>query len=156
MWYIEDLLRVNEFDAARIREDVIQRFDRPGEILQQMDDWYRELIYRMEIEGIKETGHLDFLTEQVHRLNDFHLNMINDLNEPQYRQAYFAAQPLISELKRKSPPGTTEIEACLNALYLAMMMRMKGKALSDETAEALEIFGNMLALLNVAYMKQRP
>ncbi len=154
MWHIEDLIRAHNFDAERIRKNVIDRFEQPEAVLQQMDEWYRDLIDRMKAEEIEKGGHIGFLTEQVHQLNDFHLNLINDLNEPQYRQAYYAAEPYIAELKKKSAPGLTEIEVCLNALYMVMMMRMKGLSPSAETGAAIETFGNMLALLNSKYMKK--
>ena len=155
MWHIEDLLRANEFDMERVKANVIIRFEQPENVLQQMADWYRNLIDRMKDEEILQSGHLGFLMEQVYQLNDLHLNLINDLNEPQYSQAYQMAQPYISELKKKSAQGTTEIEVCLNALYMLMMMRIKGVTPSGETVAAIETFGNMLALLNVSYKKQQ-
>ncbi len=154
MWHIEDLLRANDFDIDKVRKNVINRFEQPAGVLQQMDDWYGNLIRQMISEDIQKSGHLSFLTEQMHQLNDFHLNLINDLNEPQYRQAYFQAEPYIMELKKKSAPGKTEIEICLNALYMLMMMRIKGVTPSAETIVAIDSFSNMLALLNSKYLKR--
>ena len=151
MWHIEDLLRANGFDIERIKANVINRFEQPEHLSQQMADWYQNLIDRMKEEEILQSGHLGFLTEQIYQLNDLHLNLINDLNEPQYRQAYFIAQPYIAELKKKSTQGITEIEVCLKALYMLMMMRIKGAAPSGETVAAIETFGNMLALLSARY-----
>ena len=128
MWYVEDMIRANRFDLELIKENIVCRFGLPENTLQQMIDWYRGLIDRMKEEELEKSGHLASLTEQVHRMNDFHLNLINDLNEPQYRQAYYLAEPHIAELKTKSAPGATEMEVCLNALYMLMMMRMKGNA----------------------------
>ncbi len=153
MWHIEDLLRANHFDLDQMKANVISRFDQPQEVLQQMSDWYQSLILRMNDEELQKSGHLGFLTEQVHQLNDLHLNLINDLNEPQYRQAYYLAQPYIAELKNKSAAGITEIETCLNALYMLMMMRIKGVAPSAETIAAIDTFSNMLSLLNLQYLK---
>ena len=151
MWHVEDLLRANWFDMEQIKTNVISRFEQPENVLQQMADWYRNLIDRMKDEEILQSGHLGFLEEQVHQLNDLHLNLINDLNEPQYSQVYQLAQPYIAELKNKSAQGTTEIEVCLNALYMLMMMRIKGITPSEETVAAIETFGNMLALLSARY-----
>lgn len=155
MWHIEDLIRANDLDMEKIRQNVIHHFGQSEEVLQQMDNWYRGLIRQMKVEETGNGGHLHFLAEQVHQLNDFHLNLINDLNEPQYRQAYHSAQPYIAELKKKSMPETTEMEVCLNALYMLMMMRIKGIRPAVATAEAIETFGNMLALLNVRYMQRK-
>lgn len=151
MWHIEDLLRANWLDMGQIKQNVISRFEQPEDVLQRMADWYQDMINRMKDEEIQKTGHLAFLTEQVHQLNDLHLHLINDLNEPQYRQAYFTAQPCITELKRKSAPDITEMEVCLNALYMLMMMRIKGITPSIETTAAIETFSNMLALLSAKY-----
>ena len=151
MWHIEDLLRANEFDMERIQMNVIARFEQPDDVLQQMTIWYRKLIDSMKEEEVLQGGHLVFLVEQVHQLNDMHLNLINDLNEQQYSQAYHMAQPYIAELKRKSAQGSTEIEVCLNALYMLMMIRIKGVTPFGETVTALETFSNLLALLSAWY-----
>lgn len=148
MWHIEDMLRANDFDMDRIHRHIISRFEQPSEVLNQMAAWYQRLVDQMRNEEVLTGGHLAFLVEKVHQLNDHHLTLINDLNEPQYRQAYFLAQPYIAELKKRSAPEATEIEVCLNALYMLMMMRIKGTAPSAETTAAIDTFSNMLALLN--------
>ncbi len=153
MWYIEDLIRANNFDVQQIEKTVIDRFEQPESVLREMSNWYRDLIERMKDEETEKGGHLGFLTEQVHQLNDLHLNLINDLNEPKYRRAYFSAEPYITELKKKSAPNATEIEVCLNALYMLMMIRMKGASPSTETVAAIETFGDMLVLLNDKFIK---
>ncbi|MDR1865652.1 MAG: DUF4924 family protein [Bacteroidales bacterium] len=155
MWHIEDLMRAHRFDILQVREHIISRFGQPENVLQQMDEWYGNLIRQMKEEELQAGGHLHELDEQMHQLNDFHLNLINDLNEPDYRQAYHSAQPCIAELKRKSKPGATEIEVCLNALYVLMTMRMKKTCPSAETTEAIERFGRMLSLLNHRYMSRK-
>ncbi|MDR2040683.1 MAG: DUF4924 family protein [Bacteroidales bacterium] len=155
MWHIEDLIRANDFDMDKIRKHVISRFEQPSEVIRQMEDWYQKLIGQMENEEIRKGGHLSDLVELTHQLNDFHLNLINDLNEPQYNQAYHLAQPYIAELKKKSNPGTTEIEVCLNALYMLMMMRINKTVPSDETTAAVSTFSNMLSLLNLKYRQRK-
>ncbi len=151
MWHIEDLLRANDLNMEQVKTNILSRFEQPGDVLQQMTQWYQSLIDQMKGEEIEASGHLGFLVEQVHQLNDLHLTLINDLNEPQYREAYYMAQPYIAELKKKSAPGATEMEVCLNALYMLMMMRIKGIAPSAETTAAIETFSHMLALLSVKY-----
>jgi hypothetical protein len=91
----------------------------------------------------------------VHALNDLHLHLINDLNKPQYGAAYRTAQQYIAELKRKSAQGATEVEVCLNAMYMLMMMRIKGVEPSTETVAAIATFGNMLAMLSAEYKNER-
>ncbi len=155
MWYIEDLLRAQELDPEKIKTNIIDRFKQPQQVLQEIQEWYFQIVRQMEEEELQHGGHLSSLTELVHQLNDLHLNLINDLNEPKYRQAYYIAQPYIAELKQKSATGATEIEVCLNALYMLMMMRMKGINPASETVTAIETFSNMLAHLSQAY-KSRP
>lgn len=151
MWYIEDMVRANGFDMNRIRQNVISNFGQPAGVLQQIDEWYQRIISGMNDEDLQKGGHLNDLVELVHQLNDLHLNLINDLNQPQYRQAYYLAEPHISELKKKSKPGITEIEACLNGLYMLMLMRIKGAKPASGTTQAMETFSNMLAQLNHRY-----
>jgi hypothetical protein len=155
MWHIEDLIRANEFDMDRIRQNIISRFELPPDVLQKMDTWYQNLIDQMALEEIQKFGHLNYLNNLLYQLNDFHLICINDLNDPEYRAIYYTAQPYIAELKSKSKPDAGEVEICLNALYMLMLLRMKKEQPSAETTNAIDTFGRMFSLLNRRYMSRK-
>ena len=44
MWQVEDLIRANKFDMDLIQQTVIDRYEQPEEIKQEIRRWYEELI----------------------------------------------------------------------------------------------------------------
>lgn len=71
-----------------------------------------------------------------------------------YSNQYYATLPLIVELRARAgenKPG--EIEACFNALYGIMLLRMQGKQVSEETLKAATQISKYLATLAALYKK---
>ena len=44
MWQVEDLIRANNFDMDSIRRTVVDRYDQPDDIKEEIAKWYEELI----------------------------------------------------------------------------------------------------------------
>src|SRR6056297_1881165 len=88
MWQIEDMIRANEFDIEKIRKNIIEKFDQPDEIKNEMVQWYEDLINRMEKENIKEKGHLSFLNEIIRELENLHEQLIKNTDELDYIADY--------------------------------------------------------------------
>ena len=156
IWQIEDLIRANRFDLDQIDRTIIQEFDQPEEIKQEMRDWYKDLIERMENEGIKEKGHLQFVSDIVEEMDNLHEMLIHDPDELEYVQAYNQAKQSINDLKSKSQ-GTAsgDIEAALQGLYGILMLRLKNKSLNPATQDAQKAISKLIALLNEKYMARK-
>ena len=54
MWQVEDLIRANDFDMDSIRRTVVDRYDQPDDVKEEIAKWYEELIEMMRSEGVKE------------------------------------------------------------------------------------------------------
>ena len=65
MWQVEDLIRANECDIDKIRENIISRY--PEEEYPALEEWYGNLIDMMRAEGVKEMGHLRNCTSNCWR-----------------------------------------------------------------------------------------
>jgi len=156
MWQIEDLIRASNFDLDLIERNVIRNFDQPAEVKREMREWYSDLIYRMENEGIKDKGHLKFLRDIVEELDDLHERLIHDTDELEYIGAYNKAKQSINDLKNKSQ-GTAsgDIEAALQGLYGILMLRLQNKTLNPATQDAQTAISELIALLNEKYMAKK-
>ncbi|MBS3777507.1 MAG: DUF4924 family protein [Bacteroidales bacterium] len=156
MWQIEDMIRANRFDPEQIDRNIIQKFDQPEEVKEEMREWYRDLIQRMENEGIKEKGHLNFLNSIIDELENLHKSTIRDPNELEYVNAYNKAKASINDLKGKSQ-GTArgDIEACLQGLYGILMLRLQKKDLNPATKDAQASISHLIAMLNDKYMERK-
>ncbi|WP_255297417.1 DUF4924 family protein [Anaerophaga thermohalophila] len=50
MWQIEDLIRANDLDMAKIEKTVISQYEQPGDVKQELRDWYGNLVAMMKNE----------------------------------------------------------------------------------------------------------
>lgn len=73
MWQIEDIIRANGLDLAKIESTVIDKY--PGLSPQQrkeMTEWYESLIDMMRREGVEKTGHLQLNKNVIIQLVELH------------------------------------------------------------------------------------
>lgn len=155
MWHIEDLIRANKLDIDLIRKNIIDRYaDLSPQQRHEMEEWYESLIDMMRREGVTEHGHLQLNQNVIRALTDLHNRLMADPRYAAYSNQYYATLPLIVELRAKAgdeKPG--EIEACFNALYGLMLLRMQGKTVSEETLKATAQISKYLATLAALYKK---
>ena len=71
MWQVEDLIRANNFDMDSIRRTVVDRYDQPDDIKEEIAKWYEELIEMMRSEGVMEKGQ----DRKSTRLNSSHRSL---------------------------------------------------------------------------------
>jgi len=149
MWQVENLIRLLDFDIEKIYTDIIQRFDQPDKVKQEMKNWYLGLIAQLKEENKVEHGHLQFILNTINELNDLHLRMINSPSETSYKEVYVLAKPGIDDLVSRSGKETiSEIEACFNALYGLLLFRMQNKTITPETAQAMQHISKLIAELS--------
>lgn len=149
MWQIEDIIRANGLDIDRIKANVIDRYEGlSDEQRRQMTEWYESLIDMMRREGIAEKGHLQLNRNVIVQLVDLHQALLRDPQFVEYTAEFYRTLPYIVELRAKSGderPG--EIEACFNALYGMLMLRLQGKEISEPTRQAIAQISKFIAIL---------
>lgn len=152
MWHIEEIIRAHNLNFSDIEQRIISKYNQPAETLDEIRNWYRQLINQMIDEDLQETGHLKFLNEIMIDLNDLHLNLINSLQEEKYTEFYRFSQPIIKDLRKKSSKeNITELEVCLNGLYGVMLLRMQQRPVAAETVEAINVISKMMSYLGTKY-----
>ena len=149
MWQIEDIIRANCLDIDRIKANVIDRYEGlTDDQRRQMTEWYESLIDMMRREGVTEKGHLQLNRNVIVQLVDLHQALLRDPQFAEYTVEFYRTLPYIVELRAKSGderPG--EIEACFNALYGMLMLRLQGKEISEPTRQAIAQISKFIALL---------
>lgn len=149
MWQIEDIIRANGLDIDRIKANVIDRYEGlTDDQRRQMTEWYESLIDMMRREGVTEKGHLQLNRNVIVQLVDLHQALLRDPQFAEYTAEFYRTLPYIVELRAKSGderPG--EIEACFNALYGMLMLRLQGKEISEPTRQAVAQISKFIALL---------
>ena len=149
MWQIEDLIRANNLDIDKIKENIIEKSGLTEEQKIQMTEWYESLIDMMRREGVEKSGHLQMNRNVMAQLVDLHNALLKDTRFSDYTRRFYAALPSIVELRSKAgenPHG--EIETCFDALYGMLMLRIKSREVSPATENAIKAITNFIALLS--------
>lgn len=155
MWQMEDLIRAYGCSLTRIRREYIDRFDYTDQQKDEEEDWFGDLIRMMNQEGKREKGHLAINEVLLQNLGDLHVRLLQSTRFPYYSAEYYRVLPFIVELRQKGDKEIGEVETCLNALYGVMLLRMRQKPISPETAHAIKAITTFLGMLSDYYIKDR-
>lgn len=155
MWQMEDLIRAYGCSLTRIRREYIDRFDYTDQQKDEEEDWFGDLIRMMNQEGKREKGHLAINEVLLQDLGDLHVRLLQSTRFPFYSAEYYRMLPFIVELRQKGDKEIGEVETCLNALYGVMLLRMRQKPISPETAHAIKAITTFLGMLSDYYIKDR-
>lgn len=155
MWQMEDLIRAYGCSLTRIRREYIDRFEYTDQQKDEEEDWFGDLIRMMNQEGKREKGHLAINEVLLQDLGDLHVRLLQSTRFPYYSAEYYRVLPFIVELRQKGDKEIGEVETCLNALYGVMLLRMRQKHISPETAHAIKAITTFLGMLSDYYIKDR-
>ena len=155
MWQMADLIRAYGCSLTRIRREYIDRFDYTDQQKDEEEDWFGDLIRMMNQEGKREKGHLAINEVLLQDLGDLHVRLLQSTRFPFYSAEYYRVLPFIVELRQKGDKEIGEVETCLNALYGVMLLRMRQKPISPETAHAIKAITTFLGMLSDYYIKDR-
>ncbi|MDR3262426.1 MAG: DUF4924 family protein [Tannerella sp.] len=152
MWQVEDLIRANHFDMEQIRHTLIDSYEQPEEVKQQIVRWYEELIAMMRSEGVTESGHIQVNKNIIILLSDLHLQLLRDPKETVYGALFYKTLPFIIQLRSKSGGvEMSEIETCFTAVYGYLLLRMQQKEIRPETLEGVKQIHTFLSFLGGKY-----
>lgn len=155
MWQMEDLIRAYGCSLTRIRREYIDRFEYTDQQKDEEEDWFGDLIRMMNQEGKREKGHLAINEVLLQDLGDLHVRLLQSTRFPFYSAEYYRVLPFIVELRQKGDKEIGEVETCLNALCGVMLLRMRQKPISPETAHAIKAITTFLGMLSDYYIKDR-
>lgn len=155
MWQIEDIIRAYGLDLDRIKDGIIDKYSGiTDEKRKEMLEWYESLIDMMRREDVAAKGHLQINKNVIIALDDLHRRLLADPKYADYAAEYYKTLPLIVEIRAKAgEEKADEIESLFNALYGVLMLRLQGKEISPETAQAVKQISRFLALLSSYYKK---
>ena len=152
MYQIEDLIRAYNFDLEVIMEKYVRPQLPDHSFVEQYRSWYSGLITQMQSQKIEKIGHLHDLKDVLVEISYLHNTLMNLANDEKYKTLFEAALPFIEEFKEKSNlKDKNTIEILFQALYMKLLLRLKGKEISAETEEAFDAMRIVLAYISRAY-----
>lgn len=155
MWQIEDIIRAYGLDIDKIRENIVDKYTSLTEAQRkEMTEWYESLIDMMRREGVEKSGHLQINRNVLIDLRDLHNSLLKNPKYANYSAEYYKTLPFIVEIRAKAGENRKdELESCFDALYGILMLRLSGKEISKETADAAAQISRFLATLAAYYKK---
>ena len=148
LYQVEDLIRAFHLDMDLIDENLVTRYQAEEKNAKEISSWYRNLVVMMEKEGKQKTGHLQFLTNLVNDLNEFHLKLMNTEADPVYVSAYKGVSGLVNELRQKNPAAENDVQVAIDGIYGYLLLKIQKKEITTETEEAVKRLSHWLANLS--------
>ena len=155
MWQIEDIIRAYGLDIDKIRENIVDKYTSLSDAQRkEMTEWYESLIDMMRREGVEKSRHLQINRNVLIDLRDLHNRLLKNPKYANYSAEYYKTLPFIVEIRAKAGENRKdELESCFDALYGILMLRLSGKEISKETADAAAQISRCLATLAAYYKK---
>ncbi|MDD4149924.1 MAG: DUF4924 family protein [Bacteroidales bacterium] len=148
MRQIQDILRANNFDISKIEELIISRYDVTETQKIEIRQWYSNLIIEMTNNNLEASGDIDEIKNLIDDLNLLNKKLLADPEEIKHKELLRWAEPNITVYRKISKAGEiSDVEVCINAIQSLFLLRLKKEAISDETAQAMQTFSNILANL---------
>ncbi len=151
MWQTEDYIRSARFDI----ETLLHIFKAEEPHIETYKQWFQNLISMMEIENIKQNGHLQILQNIVIDLNNLHLTLLQLPIGFEYSELYENVESETADFQQrmKTEPINT-VDIWLHALYMTAQLRIQKKSVSAATYDSVKKFGKILSALTIAYHKR--
>lgn len=151
IYQVEDLIRAYQSNLSVIEKQLISQYQVDEKTRQENVNWYKNLVIMMEKEGVREKGHLQFLTNQINELNEFHLKLMEVGVDKEYAGVFQSVSGLITELNLKSNSVKSDLQISLDSIYGFLLLRMQKKEITAETTEAIKRLSGWLSLLSKLY-----
>lgn len=156
MYQIEDIIRAYNFNLDAIIENYVRPQLPDNSFIEQYKNWFSILIAQMKSQGLEKTGHINDLKDILVEISYLHNTLLNIAKDEKYRNLVIVATPIIEEFQGKSNlKDKNHIEVLFYAMYMKLLMRLKGQEISAETEEAFDSMRIMLAYLAKTYKQMK-
>jgi hypothetical protein len=148
LYQVEDLIRAFHLDRELINENLVSRYHVEKNEKEELTAWYENLVLMMEKEGRHKKGHLQFITNLINELNEFHLRLIQTESVPMYVAVYKAVAGFLAELKQKNKSADNEVQVAIDGVYGYLLLKIQKKEITPETKDAVKRMSHWLSELS--------
>ena len=152
MFQVEDMMRACNLDFEIVKQKIIAQYTQTPETIKDIEYWYENIVLLMKNEGIEKKGHLREVLNIIDDMHDLHLRLLRSPLHPDYKAAYQEAAPVIGQsIQKTQSEGVSEIEVCVQMLYMILLMKLQHKEISNDTLFGVQKISRMLAILSAKY-----
>lgn len=153
MYQTEDLIRQFNFDLNQINNYVLKHIPTSEQEKKELLLWYASIIEKMQNEKIQTKGHLQELINLVGELTELHAQL--EATNATYQNILSKADSYFKQQGEASGNTITNpVQLSLNAVYGFLLLKLKGKNISDEQQAMLNSFGDILSYLSFMHKKE--
>ena len=157
IWQTEDLIRAYNFDINTIKSSIINFLPINENERERTTGWYKELIGKMQQEGLEKRGHLLLTREILEELEQIHHALLNVIHDHEYKEVYTLAREDIRLFQSLAARdfNLNEVEVCMNGLYGLLLLRLESKAVPTDLLKTVENFGSIMSYLSLKYREKQ-
>lgn len=156
LFQIEDVLRACNFNREVVKNSLVAPQAKSEALKEEALRWYDVIIQEMQSRGLEKKGHLYRISEVMLELVYLHQTLLDIVKDEKYLQLVDQAKPHIEEFRKKSNLGNIhELDVCLHALYMKLLMRLRKQEITDQTEEAFDHMRILIAYISRAYHRMK-
>lgn len=155
MYQMEDLMRSCNLNINAVVARFIEPHIQDPKLVEDYKRWYTYIIDDLKSFNREKHGHVSEVYEIQMELFYLHNSLITVTPNEEYIALYADSQPYINEFRDKTPMQFNDVDLCIHALYMKLLLKMQGKSISETTELAFEKMKNILVQLAKAYHKMK-
>lgn len=153
IWQCEDLVRAFDFDEASLNEYLSAQLQEADPSVKDSTlKWYQQLVKQMKSQKLQKSGHIEEVQEILTELFFLHNTLLSIIKDKTYINQNERAIPHLEAFKTKmGNPDKHAVEACLEALYGTLLLKIQKKEITEATQESINIFAELMKYLAKQY-----
>jgi hypothetical protein len=151
MFQVEDLIRAFRFDENLIRNHLVTKYHSASESSEEIARWYMNLALMMQKEGLKTSGHLQFIINLINDFNGFHQTLLQTGAAENYLHLFQEVAGLITEIRAKNANAENDIALALDTIYGFLLLKLQKKEISANTLDAVKRLSRWMGILSAHY-----
>jgi hypothetical protein len=155
VYQMEDLMRSCNLNINTVVARFIEPHIQDQDLANDYKRWYNSIIEDLKSFNREKQGHISEVYEIQMELFYLHNSLLTVTPSESYIALYAETQPFINEFRDKTPMQFNDVDLCIHALYMKLLLKMQGKPISETTENAFEMMKNLLVQLAKAYHKMK-
>ena len=155
MYQMEDLMRSCNLYINAVSARFIEPHVQDIKLVEDYKRWYNNIINDLKAFNREKQGHVSEVYEIQMELFYLHNSLLTVTPNESYIALYAESQPYINEFRDKTPMQLNDVDLCIHALYMKLLLKMQGKDISETTELAFDKMKNLLVQLAKAYHKMK-
>ncbi|MDR2563301.1 MAG: DUF4924 family protein [Prevotellaceae bacterium] len=146
IWQLEDLMRALALNPDKIYSALVAPHEADDNKKQEIFFWYISIVNLLKEERKEQAGHNCHTLQLIGELNILHASLLQ--TDSKYAALHKAAVNDLEDFRnRNGNHRAGDVETSFDALYMKLLLNMKHQDLSQETNQAFQRIGAMVAYL---------